>query len=98
MEVDDLLISQVAYESGRNPAEERKSKVDQKTNATMKVMVKYQYRFIIEEYMARFDKQFLTFIKMIRQSKTSAETHLINLIIRLDYNGYYSDYLMANDA
>ena len=97
MELDDSLISQASFDFKRGPAYERKEKIERKTSATMKVLAKHKYKFIIEEYTTRFDKHLLNFLTLIHQNRGTTDNHLINLIIRLDYNGYYSEFWMAQE-
>ena len=50
------------------------------------------YRKMIESYEVKFDTLIKVFIKQLvdtaRSSVTTFESHLLNLVTRLDYNGF----------
>jgi hypothetical protein len=51
------------------------------------------YRKMIESYEVKFDTLIKVFIKQLvdtaRSSVTTFESHLLNLVTRLDYNGFF---------
>ena len=51
------------------------------------------YKKMIESYEVKFDTLIKVFIKQLvdtaRSSVTTFESHLLNLVTRLDYNGFF---------
>jgi gamma-tubulin complex component 2 len=78
--------------SATSSLERRKLRIQEETSATQKVLARDQYALTIEQYTSRFDALLRKFLSQVQNTR---ETHLVNLVIRLDFNGYYSDKLQA---
>jgi len=57
-------------------------------------MLKEQrYTHIIHKYAREFDEGIIAFLKTININRGMTESHLLNLVNRLDFNNFYSEQL-----
>ena len=76
----------------KNTGGSKKTRLQETQNLTGKLLQKKKFAHVIENYSTKFDEYLSSFLKTIDRNRSRSETHLINLIIRLDYNEYYSEY------
>lgn len=97
VKVEDSLLNQAFSSDSRAKtySEKRQAKIKEESSVTGKVLAKKRYNLMVEEYSKRFDEMLKTFLQIIHQSRSRSEVHLINLVIRLDYNGFYSQKLLG---
>mmetsp|Transcript_24128 Transcript_24128/g.42831 ORF Transcript_24128/g.42831 Transcript_24128/m.42831 type:complete len:865 (-) Transcript_24128:61-2655(-) len=91
MRFDQPLL--LTTHSAKTSLEKRKLRIQEESSATQKVLARDQYALTIEQYTSRFDALLRKFLTQVQNAR--GETHLVNLVIRLDYNGYYSEKLQA---
>ncbi|OMJ86157.1 hypothetical protein SteCoe_12356 [Stentor coeruleus] len=93
MKVDDSFLSQAFLDDTKSKTTDKK-RVKGRENSTgtaEKLLARKKYSHLIENYSTKFDEHLSNFLKTIDRNRSRSETHLINLIIRLDYNDYYSE-------
>ena len=97
--LEDSYLRQVFLdENKRNKtSDKRKAKSRENSNIAEKLLAKNRYIHMIEGYSNKFDEYLSTFLVTINSNRSRSETHLINLIIRLDYNNYYSEKGMLDE-
>ena len=93
LKIEDSLLNQALLDDSRSKSygDKRKNKSKDATNNPDKQIARKKYANMIENYSLKFDEYLSSFLKTIDRNRSRSETHLINLIIRLDYNDYYSD-------
>jgi gamma-tubulin complex component 2 len=87
LRADESLIGQ--FGEGRKK-ERTRAKWADGTGVAESMLARKKYEDMIDNYSLRFDEHLSNFLKTIDRNRSRSETHLINLIIRLDYNDYYS--------
>jgi len=90
----ESLVSDIMDSPGKNYMDKRKNKLDEESSTTRRVLEINKYSQIIKQYQGKFEEHMKAFLNTIYESRSRSDTHLINLIIRLDYNGYYSEKLL----
>jgi len=76
--------------------EKRKNKIQQDSLATKKIIKEHSYLRTIQKFAKTFDANLKDFIFQVNQQYTKFDSHLTNLLSRLDYDGFYSNYLFNN--
>ena len=64
--------------------------------ATKKIIKEHSYLRTIQKFAKTFDSNLKDFIFQVNQQYTKFDSHLNNLLSRLDYDGFYSNYLFNN--
>jgi len=75
----------------------RKNKVKQDSMATKKIIREHSYLKTIQKFAKTFDTNLKEFILQVNQQYTKFDSHLTNLLSRLDYDGFYSNYLFNSN-
>jgi gamma-tubulin complex component 2 len=78
---------------GENSLEKRKLKIQMDSQATKKIIKEQSYLRTIQKFAKSFDGNLKDFIFQVNQQYTKFDSHLNNLLSRLDYDGFYSNYL-----
>lgn len=86
-----LMVDDYFFDENKQKSEINRRNKSQ-DGITGKLLQKKKFAHVIENYSIKFDEYLSTFLQTIDRNRSRSETHLINLIIRLDYNKYYSDY------
>lgn len=90
LKTEDSFLNQVFLDDKAKP-QNKKTRTRDNYNQPDKQLAKKKYAHMIENYSLKFDEYLSNFLKTIDRNRSRSETHLINLIIRLDYNDYYSE-------
>lgn len=91
MRIEESTLNSAFFKDSKPKAADRKGKVRESAGTAEKLLARKKYAHMIDNYSVKFDGLLSNFLKTIDRNRSRSETHLINLIIRLDYNDYYSD-------
>ena len=91
MRIDDSFLNSALIKEVKRPVDRKAGKVRDSQGTAEKLLARKKYAHMIDDYSSKFDEFLSNFLKTIDKNRSRSETHLINLIIRLDYNDYYSD-------
>eukprot|EP01017_Pseudomicrothorax_dubius_P019268 TRINITY_DN2117_c0_g3_i2.p1 TRINITY_DN2117_c0_g3~~TRINITY_DN2117_c0_g3_i2.p1 ORF type:complete len:155 (+),score=19.60 TRINITY_DN2117_c0_g3_i2:66-530(+) len=64
----------------------------ERTEAFGKIVEEQSYMSLVQKFSKGFDTHLREFITVMNQMYTKFDTHLLNLLTRLDYDGFYNKY------
>lgn len=74
----------------------RKERTEKESEAIKKAIKDQSYMRMVDRFQKAFDGLIMELLKVLTQSKRY-ETHIANLATRLDYNGFYTIKLLAEE-
>jgi hypothetical protein len=73
--------------------ERKERRLQDQAEAVKKIVEDQSYTSVNRKFERNFDGHLKEFISLMNQLYTKYDTHLMNLLTRLDYDGFYSQYL-----
>ncbi|EAR93549.3 Spc97/Spc98 family protein (macronuclear) [Tetrahymena thermophila SB210] len=82
----------------KTPLQQRKEQVEEQRKHARILVAEKNYKDFFQKYTQKFDSSLKDLMKIINNMITKYDTYLINLIARLDFDGFYSNQWSFNQG